>query len=121
VRGLGADQVVDTGDVAAQLAVLAPEGVDVAFHLAGVPDVLIPLLAPEGRIVSTLGSGADQNDAAVAVMANPDAATLGRLADDVLEGRLRVPVERSFPLAEAATAFDAFGAGTLGKLAITVG
>jgi NADPH:quinone reductase-like Zn-dependent oxidoreductase len=91
------------------------------FHLAGDPAVLVPLLAPAGRIVSTLGYGADQNDAAVAVMANPDAATLGRLADDVLAGRLRVPIEKTFPLAEASDAFGAFGGGTLGKLAISLG
>jgi NADPH:quinone reductase-like Zn-dependent oxidoreductase len=113
--------VIDyTGDVAGQLAAVAPEGIDVVFHLAGASDVLAPLLAPEGRIVSTLGFGTDQNSAAVAVMANPDAATLGRLADEVLAGRLRVPVEQTIPLAEGATAFDAFGAGTLGKVAITV-
>jgi hypothetical protein len=54
-------------------------------------------------------------------MANPDAATLGRLADDVLAGRLRVPIEKTFPLAEASDAFSAFGGGTLGKLAISLG
>jgi len=121
VRGLGAGQVIDyTGDVAGQLAAVAPGGVDVVFHLAGAPDSLARLLAPDGRIVSTLGFGADQNDAAVAVMASPDAATLGRLADEVLAGRLRVPVERTIPLVESATALDAFG-GTLGKVAISVG
>jgi NADPH:quinone reductase-like Zn-dependent oxidoreductase len=122
VSGLGADQVIDyTGDVAGQLAAVAPGGIDVVFHLAGAPDVLAQLLAPDGRIVSTLGFGADQNSAAVAVMANPDAATLGRLADEVLTGRLRVSVEKTFPLGEAADAFDAFGVGTLGKLSVTVG
>jgi NADPH:quinone reductase-like Zn-dependent oxidoreductase len=53
--------------------------------------------------------------------ANPDAATLVRLADDVLAGRLRVAVEQTIPLVEAATGFATFGAGTRGKVAVSVG
>lgn len=104
----------------AQLRALTPDGVNVVFHLAGDPGDLASLLAPSGRIVSTLGYGAEQSSAAVAVMANPDAAALGRLAGDVVAGQLRVRIERTFPLAEASDAFRTFAAGTLGKLAISV-
>ena len=53
-----------TDDVARQLAAVAPGGVHVVFRLAVAPDVLAPLLAPEGRVVSIMGVGVDQNSAA---------------------------------------------------------
>ena len=122
VRGHGATEVVDPkGDVAAQLATIAPNGVDAIAHLAGDPAVLIPLLAPEGRLASTHGFGADQNPAANAVMANPDAATLDRLAADISSGVLRVPITRTFALDEVPAAIAAFPAGTLGKHAVLIG
>jgi NADPH:quinone reductase-like Zn-dependent oxidoreductase len=36
-------------------------------------------------------------------------------------GTLRVLIQRSFPLAEAADAIAAFNAGTRGKLVLTIG
>jgi NADPH:quinone reductase-like Zn-dependent oxidoreductase len=121
VRDLGAHEVIDyAGDLTAQVRALASDGVAVVFHLAGDPEDLTSLLTPGGHIVSTLGYGAEQNGAAVAVMANPDTSTLGRLADDVLAGRLRMPIGHTFPLVEAVAAFRAFGAGTRGKVAISV-
>jgi NADPH:quinone reductase-like Zn-dependent oxidoreductase len=53
-------------------------------------------------------------------MANPDAATLERLAGEAAAGRLRVPVQRTYGLIEAPQALADFGGGTLGKLAIRV-
>ena len=87
VRGLGATHVVDyTGDLGAQVRAIAPDGV--ARHRA--PGrrrraARRPARAG-GRIASTLGFGPDQHAAAVAVMANPDAATLDRLAADAASG-----------------------------------
>jgi hypothetical protein len=90
------------------------------IHLAGDPEGLVGLLSLGGRVASTLGYGSDQNQAAFAVMAIPDAATLSRLADDVLAGRLRVPIERTYQLSEVPTALGDFTAGTLGKFAVTI-
>ena len=53
-------------------------------------------------------------------MANPTADTLDRLAADLADGRLTVPVARSYPLAEVPAAFADFAAGTVGKIAIAV-
>jgi len=121
VRNLGASYIIDyTGDLTSQVRAIAPDGLAAVIHLAGDPVVLAGLLAPGGRIASTLGYGPDQNTAAVAVMANPDAATLSRLADDVTAGWLRVPIERTYELSEVPTALGDFAAGTVGKLAVTI-
>jgi len=120
VRGLGAAEVVDyTGDVGAQVRAISPDGVDVVLHLAGDGAALADLLTDKGRLASTRGFGTDQHPAATFVLANPIADTLDRLAADVAAGRLTVPIERSYPLAEVPAAFRDFTAGTLGKLAIT--
>lgn len=121
VTGLGAGHTVDyTGDVAAQVRAIAPDGVDVLVHLAGDGAQLAELLAEGGTIASTLGFGADQHPAATFVMANPATETLDRLAADVAAGRLQVPVTATYTLDEAAQALTDYKAGALGKLAITV-
>jgi NADPH:quinone reductase-like Zn-dependent oxidoreductase len=121
VTELGAHHVVDyTGDVAAQVRAIAPDGVDAIVHLAGDGAALAELLTPGGKIGSTLGYGADQNPAATFVMANPSADTLGRLAADAAAGRIRVPVTVTFSLEEAPQAFEAFRSGTRGKVGLQV-
>lgn len=121
VRGLGASEVVDyTGDVAAQVRALSPDGVDVVLHFAGDGAELAGLLTEKGRLASTLGYGADQHPAATFVYANPTAETLDRVAADVAAGRLNVPVERTYRLAEVPAALDEFAAGTCGKIGIVV-
>jgi NADPH:quinone reductase-like Zn-dependent oxidoreductase len=121
VRGLGAHEVVDhTGDLPAQVRSAAPEGVDVIVHLAGDGAVLAELLTGKGRLASTIGYGADQHPAATFIMANPTPETLTRIAADLAAGRLTVPVERTFTLAEVPAAFGEFAGGTRGKIAITV-
>ncbi|WP_328869298.1 NADP-dependent oxidoreductase [Streptomyces sp. NBC_00287] len=126
VTGLtGADvEVVDfTGDLAAQVRALAPEGVDAVVHLAGDGAALAGLLKPGGRIASTLGlakDAVDGQDVTVhSVMADANAQTLTTLAEQVASGALRVPVTTTFPLAQADEAFAAFGSGALGKIAVT--
>ena len=121
VRGLGASHVADyAGDLARQVRDLVPEGVAAVIHLAGDPTGLADLLAPGGRIVSTLGYGSEQNASAVAVRATPDSSTLSRLAGDVSAGWLRVPIGRTYEFEEIPGAIDDFAAGTLGKLALKI-
>ena len=121
VRKLGAANVVDyAADLEAQVRALAPEGVDAVLHFAGDPATLIGLLATGGRLVSTVGFGPDQHAAAVALMADPDGATLDRLAADVASGRIVVPIARTYALGEGPQAVADFPAGTVGKFAITV-
>lgn len=121
VRGLGAAEVVDhTGDLPAQVRALSPDGVDAVLHLAGDGAALAGLLSDKGRLASPLGFGTDQHPAATFVLAQPTTETLDRLAADAAAGRIRVPVARTYALAEVPTAFGDFATGTLGKLAVTV-
>lgn len=125
VRELGATHTVDyTTDLATQVRALAPHGVAAVLHLAGDAAQLADLLAPGGRIASTLGFGPDQLDGrdatATAVMADPNPAVLDRLAAHAASGALRVPITRTYPLAEAPQAIADFGVGAIGKLAVTL-
>jgi NADPH:quinone reductase len=124
VRGLGAAHAVDhTGDLAAQVRAIAPGGVDAVVHAAGDVAELGALLAPNGRLASVLLMSPDQAGLegvqVTAVMANPDAGTLDRLAAEVAAGRLRVPIQRTYPLDQASQALADFS-GALGKVVIEV-
>ncbi len=125
VRGLGASHAVDyTGDVAAQVRAIRPDGVDAVLHFAGDAAALGAVLVPGGRLASTLIMSPDQlplpNGRVNAVFANPDAATLDRLAAEVVAGRLTTPIQQTFALDQAGDALAAFAAGTRGKLAIAI-
>ncbi|ROO88008.1 NADPH:quinone reductase-like Zn-dependent oxidoreductase [Actinocorallia herbida] len=113
-----------TGDLAAQVKELAPEGVAAALHLAGDGSAIADLVADGGRLASTLGLSAEalpgRNLTVVPVMAYPDHATLDRLAADAATGVLRVPVTATYPLERAPQAFADFVSGAVGKLAITL-
>ncbi|HUR07360.1 MAG TPA: NADP-dependent oxidoreductase, partial [Nonomuraea sp.] len=124
VTGLGATWTVDHADLRTQVRAVAPDGVRAALHLAGDGPTVAGLLARGGRMASTLhftpDDLAERDIKATAVMADPNPATLARLAADVVEGRLRVPLARTYPLADAAQAIADFPGGTVGKLAVTI-
>lgn len=112
-------QVADfTGSLATHVQAFAPNGLDAVLHLAGDGDQLARLLRPGGRFASTLGVTPD-GVTAFSVRADPNPQTLATLAADVAGVALRVPVTATYPLERVHEAFAAFGAGTLGKLAIT--
>ena len=74
-------------------------------------------------MASTLGVPDGQGGRAVQatpVMALPSTQILGRLAADVVDGQLTVPVQRTYALADVWRALADFEAGTRGKLAISV-
>jgi NADPH:quinone reductase-like Zn-dependent oxidoreductase len=125
VRGLGAADVVDfTGDVAAQVRALVPEGIRAVLHFAGDPSVLADLVTPGGRFASTRGAGPDQlggrDLTATALLASPTADVLDRLAAEVAAGRLRVPVHGTYGLADVPRAMADFAAPHAGKLAVAI-
>ncbi|MET7459782.1 NADP-dependent oxidoreductase [Nonomuraea sp. NPDC005501] len=117
------DLVDFSADLPAQVRALAPEGVDAVLHLAGDGVELAGLLRSGGRLASTRGLTPDavaSFDVTVhTIMADPNPQTLTALATQAASGALRVPVTATYPLEQAPEAFAAFGAGTLGKLAVT--
>ncbi|ABL81691.1 MULTISPECIES: NADP-dependent oxidoreductase [unclassified Nocardioides] len=124
VRSLGAAHTLDyTGDVAAAIEAIAPQGVDKIVHAAGDPSALATVLKPGGAAASTLGASAEQfgrDDVTVAtIMADATAEKLAALLERVARGELRVNVETAIPLGRAPEAFAAFADGTLGKVLIT--
>jgi NADPH:quinone reductase-like Zn-dependent oxidoreductase len=125
VRQQGATHVLDyAGDVAAQLRAVAPDGVDAVVHLAGDPVELASLIKVGGRFTTLLSADPGQADergiTATPTYATPVRATLEGLASDLVAGRIRVPVQRTYTLAEIPQAFLDFSAGTIGKLAVVI-
>jgi NADPH:quinone reductase-like Zn-dependent oxidoreductase len=124
VRGLGAHETVDhTGDLAAAVRAVAPDGVTAVVHAAGDAAALGSLLAPGGRLVSLLGADADavgRSDVTVSgLVGDADAVKLSTLLADVAAGTLTVVVARTFALGQTPDALGAFGAGKLGKIVVT--
>jgi NADPH:quinone reductase-like Zn-dependent oxidoreductase len=124
VRSLGAAHTVDyTGDIAAAVQAIAPQGVDKVLHAAGDAAALGTTLKAGGTIASTRGASAEEigrTDVTVApIMAAATADKLAALLDQVAAGTLRVNIETAIPLDRAPEAFAAFADGTLGKVLIT--
>jgi NADPH:quinone reductase-like Zn-dependent oxidoreductase len=113
-----------SADVAAQVRAIAPDGVDIAIHLAGDPVALAELIRTGGRFTTLLSADPQQAaDRAVTVhstYATPVRAVLDGLAADVVAGRLRIPVQRTYALADVPHAFADFAGDTLGKLAVSL-
>ena len=125
VRALGAPFVVDPGpDMADAVKGIAPDGVSAVLHLAGDPVALAALLAQGGRFGTLLSAApeapAGRTISVASVYATPHRGVLDGLAADVVSGRLRLPVQRTYALADVPTAMADFQAGTVGKLAISI-
>jgi NADPH2:quinone reductase len=125
VSGLGAHHTVDyTGDIPAQVRAIAPDGVDAAIHLAGDGVALAELVKSGGRFASTMGVGEDQlagKDLEVTViMAVPTREILDSLAQHVVAGNLKVPVQRSYSLEDAPQAVEDFARGSIGKYGLRI-
>jgi hypothetical protein len=86
---------------------------------------LAALVVDGGRLASLLGVTPEQFDgraiAVSSVYAMPHRGVLDGLAAQVLDGRLRIPVQHTYAFAEIPRAFGDFAAGTLGKLAVAMG
>jgi NADPH:quinone reductase len=125
LRGLGVAEVLDrNGDVAAQVRERHPGGVDALADFASrSPEELSAYAAvvrDGGRIVSSVGAAGEgpgrSNAAAV-----PTRENLDRLAGLLADGTLRVPIQASYPLAQADQALKALTSQhTQGKVAVTL-
>jgi NADPH:quinone reductase len=125
LRGLGVAEVLDrTGDIPAQVRELHPDGVDALADFASrSPNQLntyAAVVRDGGPIASSAGA-AGEGPGRTNVMAVPAAATLERLAGLLADGTLTVPIQASYPLAQADQALKTLtGQHTQGKLAITL-
>jgi NADPH:quinone reductase len=118
-------EVLDrNGDIAAQIRERHPEGVDALADFASrSPEQLgayAAVVREGGRIASSAGA-AGEGPGRTNVMAVPAAATLDRVAGLLADGTVRVPIQASYPLAQADQALEALGGQhTQGKVAITL-
>lgn len=131
LRSLGCEATIDyrEGPVADAARALCPEGVDAVLDaaggeaLAGSPDVL----RDRGRLVSLLEmpQGPRFSERGIRtgwIFAEPDGTTLREIARLVDAGRVRVHVEQTYPLEEAAKAHEHLeGRHVRGKLVLTIG
>jgi NADPH:quinone reductase-like Zn-dependent oxidoreductase len=107
-RGLGADVVIDRRT---EFVVIEPASIDLIVDTVG-GDVLHrswPLLAADGRLVSTAASSrgvVDRDRRGHFFIVTPDRGVLDELARLLESGELRVIVERTFSLGEAREAFE---------------
>jgi NADPH:quinone reductase len=123
--GLGVDHVVARdGDVAAAVRDLQPGGVAALLDTVSVtPEALSAYagaLAEGGRAASPVGAAGD-GPGRHNVMGSSDPGAVGRLAELLEAGHLRVPIQRTYALQDAGAALsDLTGSHTQGKIAVTM-
>jgi NADPH:quinone reductase-like Zn-dependent oxidoreductase len=116
---LGAEALLSL-DSSGEVDSLGP--VDVVADTIGgaIADLLLPKVRPGGTYASVIGPPANAaRHPAVRVEAfgsHPDAANMRLLAEDIAAGKLRIPVARTLPLADAAKAHAEAEKGGIGKL-----
>ena len=131
VRSLGAAETVDytlsgLGDTVRRLA---PDGLNALIDAVSRGEAfmaLAALLGEGGRASTTLGAADVEALAVRGIRATniggaPTPEKLASFADQAAAGTLEVPIQRVFPLAEAASALAAFSEGKRGKLVLTIG
>jgi NADPH:quinone reductase len=125
LRGLGVTEVVDrNGDIVAAVRERFPDGVDAVLDLVSRSseelDAYAAVVRDGGRIASSVGA-AGEGPGRANVGAVPTPENLERLAELLQAGTLTVPIQATYPLAQAGQALkDLTGQHTQGKLAITL-
>src|SRR3954447_23124402 len=122
LRGLGVSEIVPReGDVAAAVRERFPDGVDALLDLVNyAPGTYEAALKDGARIASPTGA-AGEGPGRTMVMAAPTADNLQRLGALLADGTLHVPVQATYPLAQAPDALAVLTSQhTQGKLAIEV-
>jgi NADPH:quinone reductase-like Zn-dependent oxidoreductase len=90
----------------------------------GVGEALIAKVKPGGTYASVVGppqnAGLHPTVKVEAFGSHPDAASMRSLAEDIANGKFKIPVDRIIPLAEAAKAHAAGEKGGIGKIVLSV-
>ena len=122
LRALGAEPVAYGDGLVDEVRRLAPGGVSVALDLIGGDALKVTpeLLTANGRWASIVDPSVTERGGRY-VFVRPDPNDLAALASLVDDGRLNVPVARTFPLAEAADAQRLSAEGhTRGKIVLEI-
>jgi NADPH:quinone reductase-like Zn-dependent oxidoreductase len=122
LKDLGiSDVVARDGDVVQLVRERYPDGVDALIDLVNyAPGTYESALKDGGRVASSTGA-AGEGEGRANVMASPTRENLERLGGLLADGSLRVPVQRTYELAQGPEALAALPAEhTQGKLAIKV-
>jgi NADPH:quinone reductase-like Zn-dependent oxidoreductase len=123
LRSLGAAATTYGDGFVERVRELAPDGVDAALDVSGsgvIPE-LVSLTGDAAKVLSIADFGAPEHGAQVSSKSVDPAGAFAEAARLYEEGSLRIPVARTFPLAEAAEAHRASEAGHVtGRFVITV-
>lgn len=123
LRSLGAVPTTYGPGLVDRVRALAPDGIDAALDIAGsgvIPE-LIELAGEPSKVLSIADFGAPGHGAQVAAEPTNAAEAFAEAARLFTEGKFRMPVEKAFPLAEAAAAQEASAAGHVaGRFVVTV-
>jgi NADPH2:quinone reductase len=109
------------GDIAELVRERVPDGVDALLDLVNyAPGSYDAALKPDARVASPIGA-AGEGPGRTNVMSAPTGENLQRLGALLADETLRIPVQATYPLAQAPEALAALaGEHTQGKLAIQV-
>jgi NADPH:quinone reductase-like Zn-dependent oxidoreductase len=123
LRSLGAVPTTYGPGLVDRVRALAPDGVDAALDIAGsgvIPD-LIALTGEPSKVLSIADFSAPQHGAQVSSNSKNAAAAFALAARLFREGTFHLPVEKTFPLADAAAAQQQSAEGHVtGRLVITL-
>ncbi len=126
MKDLGADHTIDykAGDVGEAVSSIAPEGVDFIFHCSrgNSLDQSIDTLKSGGQLISITNSQPDVPDdiSFQYVFVEPNASQLKHIQELADEGKINVPVSKTFDLEEVGIALQEIESlHTQGKTVIT--
>jgi NADPH:quinone reductase-like Zn-dependent oxidoreductase len=123
LRSLGANPTTYGDGLVDRVRDLAPNGVDAALDIAGsgiIPD-LIELTGDSSRVLSIADFGAPEHGARVSTSSTNATGAMAEAARLFTEGAFTLPVEKTFPLEEAAKAQATSEAGHVaGRLVVVV-
>ena len=125
IRGLGAIPTTYGPGLVERVRGLAPGGIDAALDLAGsgIIDELIELTGAPANVVTIADTSVQTPEGRIQLSTGPENASVAfsEVAQLFTEGKFRIPVEKTFPLASAAEAQRESDAGHVtGRLIVTV-
>jgi NADPH:quinone reductase len=120
LRGLGVTEVLPRdGEVVAAVRERHPDGVGAIVDLVNFAPGTYDAALKDGGRVSSSTNAAGEGPGRTNVMAAPSQEMLGRIAQHLADGTLKVAVQQTYDLAQAPDALQALGATHIrGKLAL---